>query len=49
LAGGELTPSTLFPPVRCETRHIRLPMVISVALLESVGMRHIGLLVWTWV
>jgi hypothetical protein len=49
LVGIELTPSTLFPSVGCETWHIRFPVVINVAQLESVGMRHSGLLVWMWV
>jgi hypothetical protein len=49
LEGGELTPSTLFPLVGCETWHIRFQVVISVTQLESTGMRHNGLLVWMWV
>jgi hypothetical protein len=49
LVGIELTPGTLIPSVGCETRHIRFPVVISVAQLGLVGMRHSGLLVWMWV
>jgi hypothetical protein len=42
LAGGELTPSTLFPSVGCKIWHIRFLVVIGVAQLELVGMRHSG-------